>query len=316
MTYSFKSGIIRIIKCLTILHLFERIRVLKEITKKLLSDILRPIPINAHKGSNGTLTVISGSAAYRGAPSLAVGAALRTGCGITRLISIEKIISSVQLQHPCCTFLPVSESSNGTIGADCASAIYSCAGKTDAFLIGCGLGQSAEVSSAVSAVAVCGKKAVLDADALNIISQNPSIYSAFKNGFIVTPHVGEMSRLTGASIPEIKNDLPKYAKAFSLEHRCVTVLKDSVTVISTEAGEIYRSSLGNEGLSKGGSGDVLAGLIAGFAAQDYSLSEAAIIGCAVHGLSANLCAEENGKMAMLPSDLEKYTVKLLASLGF
>jgi NAD(P)H-hydrate epimerase len=96
----------------------------------------------------------------------------------------------------------------------------------------------------------------------------------------------------------------------------VTVLKDCQTVISTENGEIYLSNLGNEGLAKGGSGDTLAGLIAGFAAQDYTLADAAIIGTAVHGLSAALCAKENGKMAMLPSDLEKYTVKLLASLGF
>lgn len=304
------------IKCLTIFPFCERIWILKEITKELLTNMLRLLPKNAHKGSNGTLTVISGSAMYRGAPSLTVGAALRTGCGITRLISIEKIISAVQLLHPCCTFIPVSESGTGTVGADCSSAIYSCTGKTNAFLIGCGLGQSPEASAAVAAVASCGKKAVLDADALNILSQNPSIYSAFKNGFIVTPHVGEMSRLTGASIEEIKKDPQKYAKNFSLEHGCVTVLKDAVTVISTENGELYRSALGNEGLSKGGSGDVLAGLIAGFAAQNYSLSEAAIIGCAVHGLSATLCAEENGKMAMLPSDLENYTVKLLASLGF
>ena len=305
-----------IIKCLTIFPFNERIRILKEITKELLADMLRPLPQNAHKGSNGTLTVISGSAMYRGAAALATGAALRTGCGITRLIAIEKVISAVQSRHPCCTFLPVSEASSGTVGSDCYSAIFSSASKTSAFLIGCGLGQSAEVASAVSAVAACGKKAVLDADALNILSQNPAIYSSFRNGFIVTPHVGEMSRLTGASIEEIKKEPQRFAKEFSLKHGCVTVLKDAVTVISTDAGEIYRSSLGNEGLSKGGSGDVLAGLIAGFAAQDHSLSEAAIIGCAVHGLSAALCAEENGKMAMLPSDLEKYTVKLLASLGF
>lgn len=286
------------------------------ITSELLLYKLRNVSPTAHKGVRGTLTVVSGSVMYRGAASLAVGSALRTGCGIVRLISCEKVVSAVAARYSCCTFLPVSEASSGTVGADCASAIYGVSDKTDAFLIGCGLGQSAEASAAVSAVAACGKKAVLDADALNIISANPNIYSTLKKGFIVTPHVGEMARLMGATVSDIKSDPISYAKRFSLEHGCVTVLKDCQTVISTENGEIYLSNLGNEGLAKGGSGDALAGLIAGFAAQDYSLADAAIIGTAVHGLSAALCAEENGKMAMLPSDLEKYTVKLLASLGF
>jgi len=287
-----------------------------EITTELLGKLLKKIPTNAHKGINGSLSCVVGSDMYRGAASLSVGAALRTGCGIVRLISCENVISAVASRHPCCTFLPVSDAVCGANSQTLTSAVYSCKNNTSAFLIGCGIGKSAETSAAIAAVGACEKKSVLDADALNILAENPHLYSTFKDKYIVTPHMGEMARLTGASVSDIKNDPAKYAKKFSLEHNCVTVLKDNVIYISDENGSLYKSSLGNEGLSKGGSGDVLAGLIAGFAAQNYSLLESAVIGTAVHGLSAELCASENGKMAMIPSDLEKYTVKLLASLGF
>ena len=155
-----------------------------EITKELLCKLLKKIPTNAHKGANGTLSCVVGSDMYRGAASLSIGAALRTGCGIVKLISCENVISSVAARHPCCTFLPVSDSVCGANSQTLASAVYSCKNNTSAFLIGCGLGKNSEASAAVAAVAACEKKCVLDADALNIIAENPHLYSAFKGKYI------------------------------------------------------------------------------------------------------------------------------------
>lgn len=290
---------------------------MEQITKSLLLSLLKPIKCDAHKGCSGTLSAILGSTNYRGAASLAIGAALRTGCGITRLISIEKVISAVAANHPCCTFIPVSESPVGTVGDETPSVINAAGSSSTAFLIGCGIGQSPQSCAALSAVLSCDKPTVIDADALNLLSHFPELWEIpRKSDIIITPHVGEFSRLSGLSADEIKSAPAKYASQFSERHSCITVLKDNCITVSTKNGDIYESTLGSPGLAKGGSGDVLAGLISGFAAQSYTAADAAVIGCAVHGLSSQLCATENGIRSMLPLDLEKYIAELIASLGY
>ena len=281
-----------------------------------LTKRLKKIEKQSNKGTNGTLTVVAGSAMFRGAASLSVGAALRTGCGLVRLISTEKVVSAVAVQHPCAIFSPVKENEKGAIAAEARCEIANVSPKTSAFLIGPGLSQSTDTAFLVGATTEFSKRTVLDADALNIISQNKELLYAFKKPFIVTPHVGEMSRLTGLTVAEIKKDPSAVAKAFSLKYGCVTVLKDHVVYISNENGEVFESRLGNEGLAKGGSGDVLSGFIAGSLARGYSAEDSAVIGTVLHGLAAEKCASEIGKTAMLPSDLEGYAVKVLRELGY
>ena len=276
-----------------------------------LADKLKKLEKNINKGSSGTLTVVAGSKFYRGAADLSVGAALRTGCGIVRLVSIEKVVSLVAVRHPSCVFLPTDETDEGMISATVNADIAAVSKKSTAFLVGPGLGISTSTAAVVSAVADFSDKTVIDADAINIISQNKELLNTFKKPFVITPHIGEMSRLTGLSIEEIKKDRAGVAKRFSLENNCVTVLKDDVVYISSEKGKIYESRLGNEGLAKGGSGDVLSGFIAGFMANGYSAEDSAIIGAVLHGLSAEKCAAEKGKRAMLPSELEEYAVRVL-----
>ena len=278
-----------------------------KISQSVLSERLRKIDKNAHKGTNGTLNIVAGSARYRGAADLCVGAALRTGCGIVRLISEEAVIDTVANRHPCCTFQPigtVSEVTGAIIGH-----------KNEAFLIGNGLGVCP--SSARATVTALGsvKRAVLDADALNVLALNKEYYPLLKDK-IITPHVGEFSRLTGKSISEIKDDLISSATEFTSEYGCVTVLKDSVTVIACPSTSVYVSDCASEGLSKGGSGDVLAGLIAGFLAQGYTPENSAVIGVAVHALSSVDAAKSLGVRSILPSDLEEFICKLFAKLGF
>lgn len=286
------------------------------LTADAIKERLKRLDKKCNKGTSGTLNAVVGSERFRGAADLAVGAALRTGCGIVRLISVEKVISLAAVRHPSAVFLPVKENGDGMI-AECARAdIAETSKRATAFLVGPGLGQCADTAAVVSAVAAFSPKTVIDADALNIISQAPELLSAFKKPFIMTPHVGEMSRLTGLSVTEIKNDPASVASEFSRAYGCVTVLKDHVTYISAENGDIYESRLGNEGLAKGGSGDVLSGLIAGFLAGGASAEDAAVIGVTLHGLSADRCSAERGKRGMLPSELEEYAVKILNEMGY
>lgn len=274
------------------------------VTEGLLKEKFKKLPRECHKGDNGFLNVIAGSEKYRGAADLCVGAALRTGVGIVRLISSEAVIQAVASRHPTCTFLPTEKPSAEALAIN---------GRC--FLIGCGIGISNESARAVATVLSVAQRAVLDADALNIASQYPK-YKEMLNGHIITPHIGEFSRLTGLNSAEIKASPEKYALEFAKNYGCTVVLKDYVTVIAAPSGKAYISDNASEGLSKGGSGDVLAGLVAGFLAQDYCAEDAAVIGVAVHALASQLCAKEMGVRSMLPSDLEIYVAKLFVSLGY
>ena len=281
--------------------------VISYITQDTIRNNLKRLPQECHKGSNGTLNIIAGSEEFRGAADLCVSGALRTGCGIVRLISEEKVIASVAARHPSCIFLP-TESTD-------ALKKHIFALNTGVFLIGCGIGQSEKSASAVFSVLAKPSKAVLDADALNIISANPQMRYQLK-GHIVTPHVMEFSRLTGLSVDEIKRSPTTHSAEFSKKYGCVTVLKDSVTVIATPNESVYLSELASEGLSKGGSGDVLSGIIGGILAQGYTAEDSAVIGVAIHACASQICSNELGKRSMLPSDLEIYVARLLASLGY
>ncbi len=286
------------------------------LSEKSFTDIVKKLDKNAHKGDNGLLTAVCGSSRYRGASAISVGAAMRTGVGIVRLISVEKAIACTAARHNGATFCPVTENKDGMLSADAYSVISASAASSTAFLCGCGLGICADTASAMSAVASFAKKAVFDADALNIFAGSPETLNAVQGEFIVTPHVGEMSRLTGRSVSEIKSDPITAARDFSLEHGCVTVLKDSEIYVSSEKGEVCKSSLGCEGLAKGGSGDALAGFIAGFLARGYVPYEAAKAGCVLHGLSAREAAHEKGQTAFLPEELEVYAAQVLKKLGY
>lgn len=277
------------------------------ITEELLLKKLHVLARDCNKGTNGTLNIIAGSSNYRGAASLCVGGALRTGVGLVRLISEEKVISAVASRHPCCTFCAVSDNSERQ------KAIAGT--KANAFLIGCGSGQQMQTLLDVSLVLDIGKSSVIDADALNIIAKYPHLMDKL-DGTIVTPHVGEFSRLSGYTVDEIKASPEKRALEFSKTHKCVTVLKDYITVIATPSGSVYVSDSASEGLSKGGSGDVLAGIISGFLAQGYSAEDSAVIGVAVHAFASKLCARELGARSMLPSDLDFYVSKLFVKLGY
>lgn len=258
---------------------------MKELTLNDVFDILPKRAEDSNKGSYGRLLSVVGCKYYRGAAVLSSMGALRTGVGILTVCSCEEVIRSVAATLPEATFLPRWELD--------LQAFY----KASALLCGCGLGKD---NGVVQIIKSCPVPMILDADGLNNIKAQelPS-----GKDIIITPHIGEFSRLTGISISEIKSDPERHAKYFADRYKVTVVLKDHQTVIACPDREAAISRYGNPGLARGGSGDVLAGMIASFRAQGLCSYDAAVCGTVLHGVSADRCAKRLSQQTMLPHDI-------------
>ncbi len=258
---------------------------MKELTLNDVFDVLPKRAKDSNKGDYGRLLSVVGCKYYRGAAVLSSMGALRTGVGILTVCSTEEVIQAVAAALPEATFLPRDELDITDIP------------KVTAMLCGCGLGKDERVAGLIKA---CPVPMILDADGLN----NITVADIPKDrDIIITPHIGEFSRLTEISIPDIKLNPEKYAKAFADKYDLTVVLKDYETVIASPERETAISRFGNPGLARGGSGDVLAGMIASFRAQGLTNYDAAVCGTVLHGASADRCAERLSMQTMLPHDI-------------
>ncbi len=247
---------------------------------------------------------LCGSRFYSGAAALAAMGALRSGVGLCCLATTDRVAASLTGALPECTFFPLGETEEGTVCADQCAALLDRVNRSSACLMGCGLGQSSNVEMLVN-VLLAGAKCqlILDADALNTIAPSPQLITGALRPPIITPHVGEMSRLCGLDIAAIKADRAWCALDFASRWNCVVVLKDYQTVVASPDGRLWRNTTGNAGLARGGSGDLLAGIISSFAAQGIDPVEAAVCGVYLHGLAADRCAKRLSQYGMLPGDL-------------
>lgn len=266
--------------------------------------LVKPRPENSHKGSFGRLVLISGSDRFPGAAQLSALAALRSGAGlvtvITTSLAAEALASSVREA----TLLPLDSDGAGFMlpngKEETAAGLIASA---DALLIGPGLG-TAEGSLKMLEIALenAACPIILDADGINLVSTRIEFLRKAKTGLILTPHPAELARLSGAPLAEVLGDRLKYARKIAEEYGCTVVSKSSGTLI-TGGGKIALSVRGNNGLARGGSGDLLAGLIASFAAQGYSPAEAAEIGVTLQGLACEIAAKRLSRRGVLPSDI-------------
>ncbi len=272
--------------------------------KKLIRPLLPKREKNANKSTFGTLTVVGGSKKYRGAPMLSCEAALRSGVGICRLASIEKVIQSAASRRPETVFQPIDENINGAMSADSFVSKIKHIVKSNAILVGNGMTDCYDTEAIVSALINNYENTlIIDADGLNSIKTCPEKLASAKKTPIITPHVGEMSRLMKTSISEIKDSREKTALEFSKKYNCVTVLKDSVTVIASPEGKCMTLDRENSALSKGGSGDVLAGIIASLSAQGLSPYDAALCGAIIHSEAGIAASSVMAEESVLPSDI-------------
>ena len=256
-------------------------------------------PRNAHKGDFGKLFILAGSEGYTGAPVLAARAALRTGAGLVYLGVPRDICPIVAVKCDEAMPFPLSED---------YSTILEKARGCDAALIGPGLGRAPETEELVlSLLADLEIPVVLDADGINALAGHIDVLDRRQAPTVLTPHEGEFSRLTGCALP-VKDRLAA-ARDFSRDHGCVLVLKGKGTVTAAPDGSACINATGNPGMAKGGSGDVLAGMIAALLGQKHlrqerdNTPELAAAAVCFHGLAGDLCARKFGEYAMLPSDL-------------
>ena len=268
------------------------------LTDEIVRELLPLRKANAHKGDAGRVVICAGSPGYTGAAALASDAAVKAGAG---LVSLYTPLSSRDVLAIKLTEVMVHgllERMPGILGGGAASDVASNAEAADVLAIGPGLGTSESTQEAVRTILQkITTPVVIDADALTALAGHTEILAAMQAQKVLTPHPGEMARLTGLEIAEIEADRINIAKKYAEQWQAIVVLKGAPTVIGGPNGTVYVNSTGNSSLATGGSGDVLTGIIAGLAAQEISLQEAAICGVYLHGLAAELTGIDIGLAA-------------------
>ena len=259
----------------------------------------------ANKGNFGHLLCICGSKAMPGAAALATGAALRSGVGLVTVAFPECAYPIISSKLTEAILMPLKDNNFGTLSAECIGQLEKNIYKYDAVVIGCGLGVNDDTAEVVKwIIKNADVPVIIDADGINIISADIDIIRGAKNKLIFTPHPLEMSRLIGESVQSILSDTVATAKSFSDKYGVYVVLKNSNTVVAfPENSSVFINSTGNTGLSKGGSGDVLAGILGGFVAQHFDLASALCAGVYIHGYAADIVAADTSATGMLPSDV-------------
>ncbi len=259
-----------------------------------------------HKGTFGKVLLLCGSRGYTGAAYLAAMGALRSGAGLVFLGVPESIyaIEAVKLNEAIVFPLPEQD---GKLSREAVPELLERLPGMDAVCIGCGLGQSEGTFEVVKAVLETdGCPVVLDADGINVLKEHRDIVRGRTYPTVVTPHDGEFARLGGV----VGEDRMAAAAELARELGCIVLLKGHETCI-TDGTKGYINHTGNLGMATGGSGDVLAGIIASLLGQGIAPLEAAACGAWLHGAAGDVCAEKLGQYGMLPTDMLKELPRLM-----
>jgi ADP-dependent NAD(P)H-hydrate dehydratase / NAD(P)H-hydrate epimerase len=262
-------------------------------------------PLNANKGTFGKALVIAGSINYTGAAYLACAGAMRAGAGLVTLAAIGSVQFMIASRLAEATYLSLPETERGIIAAEAAEMVRRECGKYNVLLAGCGLGQEPATIEFLSTLLLKQKlpPLVLDADALNILASIPDWWQQLPDNTLLTPHPGEMARLSGLSVEQVQADRLGVARRFAAAWRITVVLKGAYTIIAAPDGNCRVSPFANPGLASAGTGDVLAGIITGLAAQGLNLFDAASLGVSIHGAAGEKVKNEIGDTGMIASDL-------------
>lgn len=278
------------------------------VTSNWIKSVLPERPLDANKGTFGKVLVASGSTNYIGAAYLACTAAYRVGAGLVTLATANSLQTTLAAKCTEVTYIPLPETIPGVIDNNAASILLDAAGSYDVLLIGCGLGQHESIkqfvkNSLFSLPPNSLRGLVIDADALNILSQTPLWAKELKHEAVLTPHPGEMARLTALSIEEIQSKRMQIVQKFAAEWNKVVVLKGAFTIIAAPDGRARLNPTANPGLASAGTGDILSGAIAGFLSQGLNLFDAACCGVYLHSMAGELVKEKLGDAGMIASDL-------------
>ena len=264
----------------------------------------------AHKGTFGTVLVVGGAPGMIGAPALTALSALRGGAGLVMMALPASIQPFAAVLCPCATSIRLPVDDRGELSPEAPEALADACARADVLAVGPGMGRSEVGEAMVRRALAMEQPIVLDADGLNNLAALAD-WPALVNGpLVLTPHPGEMSRLTGASTGGIQSDRPRaaveavrrWSEGRATEAPLVCVLKGAGTVV-TDGRRLYVNTTGNPGMATGGSGDVLTGLIAALIGQGLDPFDAAVLGVYLHGDAGDAFASRACDVALIATDL-------------
>ncbi len=261
-------------------------------------------PFNAHKYSCGKIFALVGSPGLTGAATMSTLSAMKVGAGAVIAGVPESLAPILESKLTEVMKLPLPETNEHTIGWNALDLIEEHIDWADVLIIGPGLSKNYETKQVIlNVLKKLNKKAVIDADGLNVLVGNLNILKTLNTEIVLTPHHGEFSRLTDLPLDKIRKHKIDVARDFATEYKVVLVLKGDTTVIATPEGEVYVNPTGNPGMATAGSGDVLTGMIAGFIAQGLSAVDASICAVYLHGLAGDLARDKIGELPMMAMDI-------------
>jgi NAD(P)H-hydrate epimerase len=261
------------------------------IEQSIIKSVLKKREKNSHKGNYGKVLIVAGSKGMAGAAALCAKAALRAGAGLVKVSCNDDILAVVQTLTPEATCISRDETLN-------------VCNEFDSIVIGPGLGINEESQKLLFQVLEkYHGKLILDADALTMIKDNIDKLRKSKANIIITPHEGEAGRLLGVDYKEINQNRIKACIDLVKATGATVILKGSITLVGTKDGKIYFNSTGNPGMATAGSGDVLSGIIASFAAQGMQWDKTAQASVYIHGIAGDAVASKLGEYGLISSDL-------------
>ncbi|MGJ7911614.1 NAD(P)H-hydrate dehydratase [Neobacillus sp. LXY-1] len=274
------------------------------ITENLVKDTVPKRPKHGHKGTFGHALILGGSRNYVGAPIFSARAALHSGAGLVTLGIPEQIYPMAAAQNPESLFLPLSEQ-NGYFSEQALNELTPSLNQYDSIAIGPGMGRLPEGEKWIKSLLkrFTTQSLVIDADALYLLRGDLELLHEYQGDILLTPHPGEMARLVNKTIQEVEADRIEIARLFAEKYQVYLLLKGHRTIISTPQGVIYINPHGHDALGKGGSGDVLTGLIASFLAQGANPINALVSASYIHALSGEEQAKKLSNYGVTPVNL-------------
>ncbi len=285
----------------------------KEILVQTNDDVILPgRPAEAYKGAMGDVLFIAGASNYYGAPYFAAMSFIKSGGGYARLAAPRSVIPVIAKKGREIVYLPQEETTKGSISLKNKKALLAAAAKVDMVVIGPGLSLQEETVNLVKEMAVEIKKTILiDGDGLTAVAQNPEILSSRKAATILTPHTGEMARLTGKSAVEINSNKISILQETAKKLKAAIVLKGAHSLIGASDGNVYVNLSGNAGMATAGSGDVLTGCIAAMYGMGLNPNEAVRKGVFLHGYAGDLAAAKKGTDGITAKDIMDFLPQAL-----
>jgi NAD(P)H-hydrate epimerase len=269
------------------------------------ASLIGPRAADSNKGLYGHVLVIGGSVGKAGSVAMAGMAALRAGAGLATVATAQSVLPTVAGFHPELMTEPLRETSEGAIAASAMERLEALAKGKSLLAIGPGISQFPETSELVRTLVRKSELAiVLDADGLNAFEGQSDRLNGKGRTLVITPHPGEMGRLAGISTADVQKDRLNIARKFAREHQLIVVLKGNRTLVAQPDGEIWVNTTGNPGMSTGGTGDILTGIVAGMLAQHPNHAMLAVCAAVhLHGLAGDVMRESVGEHSMVATDL-------------